>query len=58
MIKVETPDAVCTEEERKFWVSFKDGRIKAGYKDTDPFMEWTDPEPWKVRWWWWWTTAQ
>ncbi|KAK3875981.1 hypothetical protein Pcinc_019193 [Petrolisthes cinctipes] len=48
MIKVETPDAVCSDEERKFSVSFKDGRIKVGYMDTAPFMEWTDPEPWKI----------
>lgn len=48
MAKVETPDAVCCEEERKFWVSFRKGHIKVGYKDTAPFMEWTDPEPWKV----------
>lgn len=48
MVKVDTPDAVCCEEERKFWVSFRNGHIKVGYKDSDPFMEWTDPEPWKV----------
>nr|AAF65551.1 farnesoic acid o-methyltransferase [Panulirus interruptus] len=48
MIKVDSPDIVCSEEERKFWLSFKNGRIRVGYKDSDPFMEWTDPEPWKV----------
>ncbi|XP_045595456.1 uncharacterized protein [Procambarus clarkii] len=48
MIKTDTPDILCSDEERKFWISFKDGRIRVGYKDTDPFMEWTDPEPWKV----------
>ncbi|XP_071526709.1 uncharacterized protein [Panulirus ornatus] len=48
MIKVDTPDIVCCEEERKFWLSFKNGHIRVGYKDSDPFMEWTDPEPWKV----------
>lgn len=46
--KVDTPDAVCADEERKFWMSFRDGLIRVGYKDTDPFLEWTDPEPWKV----------
>lgn len=48
MAKVDTPDAVCVEEARKFWVSFRNGNIKVGYKDTDPFLEWTDPNPWKV----------
>lgn len=48
MIKVDTPDVVCCEEERKFYISFKDGHIRVGYQDSDPFMEWTDPEPWKV----------
>ncbi|MPC30274.1 hypothetical protein E2C01_023535 [Portunus trituberculatus] len=48
MAKVETPDVVCCEEERKFYVSFRNGQIKVGYMDTDPFLEWTDPEPWKV----------
>ena len=48
MAKVETPDALCCEEERKFFVSFRNGHIKVGYKDTDPFLQWTDPEPWKV----------
>jgi len=47
-VKVETPDAVCCEEDRKFYISFKDGHIRVGYQDSDPFMEWTDPEPWKV----------
>ncbi|XP_042864612.1 uncharacterized protein LOC122248571 isoform X2 [Penaeus japonicus] len=48
MIKVDTPDVVCCEEERKFYVTFKDGHIRVGYQDSDPFMEWTDPEPWKI----------
>ncbi|XP_045114687.1 uncharacterized protein LOC123506555 isoform X3 [Portunus trituberculatus] len=48
MAKVETPDVVCCEEERKFYVSFRNGQIKVGYMDTDPFLEWTDPEPWKI----------
>ena len=48
MIKVETPDIVCCDEERKFYVTFRNGHIRVGYQDTDPFMEWTDPEPWKV----------
>lgn len=48
MIKVDTPDAVCCDEERKFYVTFRNGHIRVGYQDSDPFMEWTDPEPWKV----------
>lgn len=48
MAKVDTPDAVCGDEDRKFWISFRNGEVKVGYKDSDPFMEWTDPEPWKV----------
>jgi len=48
MIKVETPDCLCSEEERKFYVTFRNGHIRVGYQDSDPFMEWTDPEPWKI----------
>jgi len=48
MIKADTPDVCCADEERKFYVTFKDGHIKVGHQDSDPFMEWTDPEPWKI----------
>lgn len=48
MAKVEMPSVVCVKEERRFRVSFSNGHIKVGYEDSEPFMEWTDPNLWKV----------
>lgn len=47
-IKVDTPDILCGDEDKDFYISFRGGHIKAGQVGSDPFMEWTDPEPWKV----------
>ena len=36
-------------EPKDFIISFREGNIKVGPVGGEPFMEWTDPEPWKVR---------
>ena len=45
---MDTPDAVCDGEMRTFFINVKDGHIRVGVLGADPFMEWQDPEPWKV----------
>ncbi|XP_076041322.1 uncharacterized protein LOC143025481 isoform X2 [Oratosquilla oratoria] len=49
MTKVETPSIMCSENMSSFWVSFREGLISVGMVGSpNPFMEWRDPEPWKV----------
>jgi len=46
--KVATPDLMADGEPKDFIVSFREGNLKVGPVGGEPFMEWTDPAPWKV----------
>ncbi|XP_037094878.1 uncharacterized protein LOC119114925 [Pollicipes pollicipes] len=44
--RVDTPDIVCEDEFRTFWVSWDDGHVKVSHgSDMDPFMEWRSSQP-------------
>lgn len=46
VVKVDTPDECGSE--KVYYVSVKDGLVRVGRCGEDPFMEWQDPEPFKV----------
>jgi len=49
MAKVETPDVLCGDNKRSFWVSFREGHIKVGNCGSEePFMEWQNEDAFKV----------
>lgn len=49
MAKVETPDVLCAENKRNFWVSFREGLIKVGNCGSEePFLEWQNEDAFKV----------
>ena len=49
-MKVDTPDVVCSSNMRTFWVNFREGHVRVGHKGSEePFMDWADPNPFKVR---------
>ena len=47
---VETPDIVCMDEFRRFWIQFKNNNIQVGKEGEEaPFLAWTNSEdPFKV----------
>lgn len=46
---VETPQFLCSEDMKTFYVSFKDGHIKVGQMgNLEPFLEHTLSEPFPV----------
>nr|QAV53822.1 farnesoic acid O-methyltransferase [Gammarus pulex] len=48
VIKVPTPDECCGAA-KTYWVNLRGGHVRVGRQgETDPFMEWQDPEPFKV----------
>jgi len=49
LVKVDTPDVLCSVNKRKFWVSFREGAIKIGNCGSeDAFMEWQCEDAFKV----------
>lgn len=49
VVVVETPSFLCADNEKTFYVTFKNGVIRVGEQgNLEPFMEYTHPEPFPV----------
>ena len=47
VVKVDTPDECC-EGAKVYWVDVTGGHVKVGRHGEDAFIDWEDPEPFKV----------
>lgn len=47
VVKVDTPDECCGSD-KIYWVNLRGGHVRVGRLGEDAFMEWEDPEPFKV----------
>ncbi|KAL7630887.1 UNVERIFIED_CONTAM: hypothetical protein RMT77_018826 [Armadillidium vulgare] len=46
---VETPSFLCADDEKTFYITFKDGVFRVGQQgNLEPFMEYTHTEPYKI----------
>uniref|UniRef100_A0A6A7FN23 Farnesoic acid O-methyl transferase n=1 Tax=Hirondellea gigas TaxID=1518452 RepID=A0A6A7FN23_9CRUS len=48
VVKVDTPDECCGAE-KTYWINIRGGDVRVGrLGETEPFMEWADPEAFKI----------